>query len=335
MANEIEVEMMKTLKAMQEQMNKQATSNVEKPQNEWTVAEEPFKTELSTEDVNKKAGYEDLITKPSTSKEVKPSMKIFETGTVLDKLFVDAKKKSLGGIPNGIQMGVTGIAGSGKSILIGEVAIKSAAKGIKTLLVTAEDIFIARNSDRFDLQARLMAMAKELGLAWDTIKDNLLVMDVVANAELRDWSTFVDVYRYIVEQNKIQVVLFDSVTVLEAYRGSLKYRIMELCRFGQTRGITSIYINQRVDEDMDKYNMAGGIGIAHGLDATVIVDFGRLYYGDQIDDLKGKRGELSRFIRVMDCRMSGFVREHIGMEVTSAGLLRTLPDGDAILANYK
>ncbi|NIW11039.1 MAG: hypothetical protein GWN33_11080, partial [Gammaproteobacteria bacterium] len=94
------------------------------------------------------------------------------------------------------------------------------------------------------------------------IKENLFVLDTVFYPELRDWNTFAETYRYAVQKEKIELAIIDSVTVLEAYRGALKYRVMELARYNQLHGVTALYINQRSAEHWDTYDMAGGIGLA-------------------------------------------------------------------------
>ncbi|OYT47016.1 hypothetical protein B6U79_04780 [Candidatus Bathyarchaeota archaeon ex4484_231] len=150
------------------------------------------------------------------------------------------------------------------------------------------------------------------------------MLDTVAYPELREWSTFAETYRYVVEKEKIELAIIDSVTVLEAYRGALKYRVMELARYNQMHGVTALYVNQRSAETWDSYDMAGGIGLAHNLDGTILVDYGRIYWQDQQIDLEAKRGEFVRIARVLDCRMCNFERRRIRVDITSDGFLRAL-----------
>ena len=148
------------------------------------------------------------------------------------------------------------------------------------------------------------------------------MIDTVMFPELLNWDTFAEVYRYVVEKENIDLAIIDSVTVLESYRGALKYRVMELARHNQKKGVTCIYVNQRGKESWDTYEMAGGIGLAHNLDGTIIVDYGRVYWQDQQMDLEVKRGEFVRIARVLDCRMCNFKRDRIRIEITKEGLLR-------------
>jgi len=116
---------------------------------------------------------------------------------------------------------------------------------------------------------------------------------------------------------------FDSITVLETYRGALKYRVLELCRYNQQKGITAIYVNQRGSEKHDSYEMAGGIGLPHNFDGTVIIDYCTVYYNEEMKRQLGvKRGEFVRFARVLGCRLSGFIRDYIRVRITKDGFLR-------------
>jgi hypothetical protein len=70
--------------------------------------------------------------------------------------------------------------------------------------------------------------------------------------------------------------------------------------------------------------MAGGIGLAHNLDGTIIIDYGRVYWQDQQIDLASNRGEFVRISRVLDCRICNFERRRIRVEITSDGFLKVL-----------
>lgn len=293
---------------------------------EWSLAEAPMETDISLVDDVGLADYEVLISHADDITETRKKLTGHPTGTLLDDLFLDHEGKSIGGLPKTAQMAMTGLAGSGKSILISEIALKSAAKKQKTLLVTSEDVF-KTSSERFDLQARLMTKAEILELDWPTIQDNLFVLDAVSNSDLRQWKSFAETYRYAAMKHNIKLSLIDSVTMLEDRRGQLKYKLMELCRFNQENGITMVAVNQRTKEDWDKYEMAGGHAIAHAVDGTILVDYGKTYHPDQVAEL-GKRGTFVRMVRVMDCRLCNFVRTRIPIEITKNGFIRRLERTD-------
>ena len=287
------------------------------PADEWELATKPMKAEIETEEEKLSA----FVLKPDEAVEAKKPLVGLPTGTFLDSLFLTSEGTPLNGIPICGQFAITGLPGAGKSILVEEIAIRVAASGRKVLYATAEDIWKSQ-TPRFDLQSRMKQKADILGLDWNKIRENLFILDTVAFPELRDWNVFAETYRYVAEKEKIELAIIDSVTVLEAYRGALKYRVMELARYNQLHGITGLFVNQRSAETWDSYDMAGGIGLAHNLDGTIIVDYGRVYWQDQQHDLQASRGEFVRIARVLDCRICNFVRRRIRIDINSDGFVR-------------
>jgi KaiC/GvpD/RAD55 family RecA-like ATPase len=297
----------------------EAMKSVRAPADEWELATKPMTTKIE----EGKEKLSALVLRPDEAVEAKKPLLGFPTGTFIDQLFLTPDGKSLGGIPICGQFAITGLPGAGKSILVEEIAVRVAASGRKVLYATAEDTWKSA-TPRFDLQSRLKQKADILGLDWNKIRENLFVLDTVAYPELRDWNTFAETYRFVAEKEKIELAIIDSVTVLESYRGALKYRVMELARYNQVHGITALYVNQRSSEVWDSYDMAGGIGLAHNLDGTIIVDYGRVYWYDQQVDLGVDRGEFVRIVRVLDCRMCNFERRRIRVDITKDGFLRAI-----------
>jgi len=297
----------------------EAVKGARTPTDEWELATKPMKTEIERKEEKLSA----LILRPDEAAEAKKPLMGLPTGTFIDYMFITAEGKPLNGLPVVGQFALTGLPGAGKSILVEEIAVKVAGAGRKVLFATAEDTWKSV-TPRFDLQSRLKQKAEILRLDWRNVMENLFVLDTVAFSELLDWNTFAETYRYVVEKEKIELAIIDSVTVLEAYRGALKYRVMELARYNQLHGVTSLYVNQRSVEMWDTYEMAGGIGLAHNLDGTILVDYGRVYWQDQQVDLEAKRGEFVRIARVLDCRMCNFERRRIRIDITSDGFVKAL-----------
>jgi len=295
----------------------EAVKTTKAPTDEWELATKPMKTEIERKE-EKLSGF---VLRPDEAVKAEKPLIGLPTGTFIDSLFLTPEGKSLNGIPICGQFAITGLPGAGKSILVEEIAIRVAASGRKVLYATAEDVWKSA-TPRFDLQSRMKQKADILALDWDVIRKNLFVLDTVAYPELRNWSTFAETYRYVVEKEGVELAIIDSVTVLEAYRGALKYRVMELARYNQLHGITGLFVNQRSAEKWDTYDMAGGIGLAHNLDGTIIVDYGRVYWIDQQVDLQVNRGEFVRIARVLDCRICNFERRRIRIEITSEGFVR-------------
>ena len=311
-------EVEKLMKAMAKTIA-DAMKTAQTPPDEWELATKPMATKIE----RKEEKLSSLVLTPDAAPEAKKPLLGFPTGTFIDNFFLTPEGKSLNGVPICGQFAITGLPGAGKSIIVEEIAVRVAASGRKVLFATAEDTWKSA-TPRFDLQSRLKQKADILGLDWNKIRENLFVLDTVAYPELRDWNTFAETYRYVAEKEKIELALIDSVTVLEAYRGALKYRVMELARYNQVNGITALYVNQRSSEVWDSYDMAGGIGLAHNIDGTIIVDYGRIYWQDQQIDLAVSRGDFIRISRVLDCRMSNFERRRIKIDITPDGFLRAL-----------
>jgi len=297
----------------------EAVKGARTPADEWELATKPMKTEIE----RKEEKLSSLVLRPDAAAEAKKPLMGLPTGTFLDYLFITPEGKPLNGLPIVGQFAITGLPGAGKSILVEEIAVRVAGTGRKVLYATAEDTWKSV-TPRFDLQSRLKQKAEILKLDWRKVMENLFVLDTVVFPELREWNTFAETYRYVVESEKIELAIVDSVTVLEAYRGALKYRVMELARYNQLHGVTGLYVNQRSVEMWDTYEMAGGIGLAHNLDGTIVVDYGRVYWQDQQVDLEAKRGEFVRIARVLDCRMCNFERRRLRIDITPDGFIKPL-----------
>ena len=315
---EVAPEVESVMKAMAKTLA-EAMRGARAPSDEWELATRPMKTEIERKEEKLSA----LVLRPDAAPEAKKPLIGLSTGTFIDQLFLTPEGETLNGVPICGQFAITGLPGAGKSILVEEIAVRMAADGRKVLYATAEDTWKSA-TPRFDLQSRLKQKADILGLDWSKIMENLYVLDTVLYPDLRDWSTFAETYRYVVERERIELAIIDSVTVLEAYRGALKYRVMELARYNQLHGVTGLYVNQRSAERWDSYDMAGGIGLAHNLDGTLIVDYGRIYWEDQKVDLEANRGEFVRIARVLDCRMCNFERRRIRIDITPEGFIRAL-----------
>jgi len=298
----------------------EAMMGAREPADEWEMAVKPMKTEIKKREEEKLSKF---VLQPDMAPEAKKPLVGLATGTFLDLLFLTPEGEPLNGVPICGQLAITGLPGAGKSVLVEEIAVRVAADGKRVLFATAEDTWRSA-TPRFDLQSRLKQKADILKLDWERIRENLFVLDTVMYPELRDWSTFAETYRYVSEREAIELAIVDSVTVLESYRGALKYRVMELARYNQLHGITGLYVNQRSEERWDSYDMAGGIGLAHNLDGTIIVDYGRIYWEDQQVDLGVGRGEFVRIARVLDCRMCNFERRRIRIDITPQGFITAL-----------
>jgi len=267
----------------------------------------------------------EFIINPNVSLGERPnkSEEGFKTYTFLDKMFLNVIGVSLDGLPFASNAILTGLPNSGKTLLVMEVALRVAESGKKVAYVTSEKIFRVDNA-RYDLESQMREMAGTLNLDWLKIVDNLFVIDTVKFAKLRDWTNFISTYRSLVELKKIDLVLIDSMTLLEEARGALKYRVLELMRYNQTHGLTSIMINQRAIEEADTLAMAGGIALSYAVDVVMALDYKKVSSWDaQIKlDTGAKQSETVNFFRVLKCSLSKFDAHYKAYEITQQGQVK-------------
>lgn len=278
---------------------------------------EPFATELKAKEV--------FFTKPNADdSEHQKSLTGFHTWTFLDLLFIiDKDGRKLEGIPFGTNSLLTGLPNSGKSIL-GEEIVLRIAQERKVCYVLSEEAFRA-NSARYDLETRMKVKVKILGLDWAKIQSNLYVVDIVMNAELRDWHSFVQTYRNLVENEKVEFLLIDSMTLLEDSRGQLKMRVLELMRYNQVHGITAILINQRGIDEPDGLAMAGGVSLSHIVDLVLIMDYKKVSSWDsqlKLDIPDAKQGQMVNFFRILKCRVCRYNASYINYEISKDGFVK-------------
>lgn len=263
---------------------------------------------------------QNLLTIKPNDATTKTDVKVFQSGTELDNFFLDSDGKQRQGIPISAQIGIVGLPDSGKSILVQKIALKMANYNKKVLFIPNEDIWSTDNA-RFDLQSRMKLLANALGLDWEKIKENLYVFDTITHSQLRDWETLVSTYRYLVEHEKIEVLIIDSLTLLEDYRGALKSRLAEFIRYNQLHGITAFYVSQRSTEEADQFGMAGGISLSHLLDTVFALDYKKLSSWDATikQDTNAKQGETIRFIRCLKNRMGRFDSRYWRVTISKDG----------------
>ena len=267
----------------------------------------------------------DLLTTRPNDDKPKTDVKVFQSGTELDKFFLTSDEKPRNGVPISAQIGIVGLPDSGKSILVQKIALKLANAGKKVVFIPNEDIWATEN-DRFDLQSRMRLLAKALNVDWEKVKANLFVFDTITHSQLREWETLVGTYRVLVEQEKVEFLIIDSLTLLEDYRGALKSRLAEFIRYNQLHGVTAFYVSQRSIEEADQFAMAGGISLSHLLDTVFTLDYKKAWSGDAElkMDTGAKQGEIVRFIRCLKNRIGRFDARYWRVQISKDGEISAL-----------
>lgn len=236
---------------------------------------------------------------------------------------LDGKFEGIQGIPINSNMILTGLPSSGKSLLCMQLALNLASSGVRVCYVTSEEIFKSE-AGRYSLEARMAEKAKLLEQTCMTnIKKCLFVIDTVKNAELREWVNFVGEYRRLVANQKIEFLIIDSITMLEDNRTQMKNRLLDLTRFNQTHGVTSIMINQRSVEESDNMAMAGGLALSHIVDIVMVMDYKKLWSNDgQMKlDMNAKQGDVVYFFRILKCRLCKCDNHYFQYKINDKGII--------------
>ena len=264
----------------------------------------------------------DLFTIKPQEATIKKTLTSIKTGTFLDLMFLDNEGKEIG-LPMGTNMLLSGLPSSGKSLYIREVVLRLAEMGIKVVLATSEEIWRS-DSERYDLETRFIDITKTLGLDWSKIKDNLIILDLVKFSELREFETFIGVYRTLVEHDGVKFLAIDSLSMLEDSRGMVKSRLTDLCRYNQKNSVTSIIIVQRTTEDADGMNLSGGLALSHICDVLGELDYKRLssWDGNLKVDTGVAQGQIAYFFKIQKCRICRYDARYKKYTITSDGLVR-------------
>jgi predicted ATP-dependent serine protease len=207
-----------------------------------------------------------------------------------------------------------------------EIVLRVASAGVPVCFVTSEEIF-KTDSGRYSLEARMLERAKKLELNIEVIKKHLFIIDTVKHTELREWFNFVGEYRRLVANQKIQLLIVDSLTMLEDSRTQMKNRLLDLTRFNQTHGVTAIMINQRAVEEADNLSMAGGIALSHIVDTVMVMDYKKVSSWDgqlKMDIPTAKQGQEVKFFRILKNRLGKFNGKYIAYEITDDGLIKEI-----------
>lgn len=243
---------------------------------------------------------------------------------ILTFTFLDSMFEGIKGIPLNSNNLLTGLPSSGKSLFCMEVVLRMASSGVPVCYVTSEEIFKSE-AGRYAIESRMLERAKTMGLSLENIKKNLYIIDTVKHSELREWVNFVGEYRRLVENKKIKMVIIDSITMLEDNRVQMKNRLLDLSRYNQTHGVTSILINQRSVEEADNMAMAGGIALSHIVDSVMVLDYKKVSSWDgqlKLDIPDVKQGQQINFFRILKSRLCKFDARYFAYEITTDGIVK-------------
>ena len=248
------------------------------------------------------------------------------TGTKLDEMFYTVAydersgkyvKRPLGGIPYLSVINVTGIPDTGKSVLAEQFAVYQAARNYPVLFVTVE-------SPAHFLYATLKQKATVMGLNFENVEKNMIIVDASQEVELREnLSALLDTMSYAIKKKNTKNVVIDSITGLYEHREVLARQIVrQIFNFLKKWNQTALLVSQkRSSQSSETAEAAGGLAVAHIVDGTIVMDK-EVITSKWASTLYRKNiGEVVRTIRIDGCRLAPHSTETYVFEITDTGLI--------------
>ncbi len=270
--------------------------------------------------------HEELVYELAELKDKAPRIFGIPTGTKLDEMFYTVQydekkdtyvKKPLGGIPHLAVINVTGIPDTGKSLLAEQFAVYQAARNYPVLFVTVE-------SPANFLYSALKQKAQVLGLDFESVERNMIIIDASQTVELReDVGALLDTMAYAIKKKNTKNVVIDSITGLYEHREVLARQIVrQIFNFLKKWNQTALLVSQkRSSQSSESAEAAGGLAVAHIVDGTIVMDKEVIMSKWAASLYKRKIGEVVRTIRIDGCRLVPHASETYLFEITDTGLI--------------
>ncbi len=270
--------------------------------------------------------HEELVYELTELRDKAPRIFGIPTGTKLDEMFYTVQydekkdtyvKKPLGGIPHLAVINVTGIPDTGKSLLAEQFAVYQAARNYPVLFVTVE---LPANF----LYSALKQKAQVLGLDFESVERNMIIIDASQNVELREnMNSLLDTMAYAIKKKNTKNVVIDSITGLYEHREVLARQIVrQIFNFLKKWNQTALLVSQkRSSQSSETAEAAGGLAVAHIVDGTIVMDKEVIMSKWAASLYKRKIGEVVRTIRIDGCRLVPHASETYLFEITDTGLI--------------
>ncbi len=254
-----------------------------------------------------------------------PELKGVPTGiSGLDDLFFKVEieegkpvRKPLGGIPEYAVVNLTGMPDTGKSLMVEQFTIKQASLGQKVCFVTVE-------SPASFVAAGLRQRAAAMGVDFEEVEDNIILIDAASNARLRDdIPTMLDTLAYVYRTYHCHRTVIDSITGLYESKEMLARSVVRaFFNFMKKWYQTAIFVSQkRSGHDELSAEAAGGYAVGHIVDCTMVLSKEILLSASRARLFKKEVGDILRLFRIDGCRLCGHdTRLHL-MEINELGLV--------------
>lgn len=220
------------------------------------------------------AGLDADIIRPATFTDLVRTQDAVRTGSVLDRLVLSEAGEALGGVPKGCTMAFVGPPGKGKTRTALSMLSRAARDGMKVAFVVAEEGFHnAAESGRDDLCSRLV----KIGMAAtgiddvETFRTEVLERFYVLESQYhkgQTWDDFISKYRYLVEKADIDLVVIDSLNMLDPTKHRTADNLSALKTYNHEKGVTAVCIGQIKDTGLP----VGGEALMHTADAVFLIE---------------------------------------------------------------
>ncbi|WP_457569268.1 KaiC domain-containing protein [Desulfurobacterium sp.] len=261
--------------------------------------------------------------------EKAPELRGVPTGVKgLDDLFFTVEwkegkpvKKPLGGIPEYCVVNLTGMPDTGKSLIAEQFTIKQASLGQKVCFITVE-------SPASFVAASLKERATAMGVEFEKIENNIILIDAASNSRLRDdIPTMLDTLAYVYRTYKAHRTVIDSITGLFESKEMLARSVVRaFFNFMKKWYQTAIFVSQkRSGHEELSAEAAGGYAVGHIVDCTMVLSKEIVLSKTKAQNYKVEFGDIVRLFRIDGCRMCGHdTRIHL-MNITELGLVEIGP----------
>jgi len=172
--------------------------------------------------------------------------------------------------------------------------------------------------------AGLRERALAMGVNFDDIEDNIILIDAASNSRLRDdIPTMLDTLAYVYRTYHCHRTVIDSITGLYESKEMLARSVVRaFFNFMKKWYQTAIFVSQkRSGHDELSAEAAGGYAVGHIVDCSMVLSKEVLLSQSRAKSFKKELGDIVRLFRIDGCRMCGHdTRLHL-MEINDLGLV--------------
>jgi len=169
--------------------------------------------------------------------------------------------------------------------------------------------------------------AKYLGLDFDQISKNIIVIDASENTELReDPRALMDTMAYVIRKKRTSNVVIDSITGLYEHKEMMARQIVrQFFNFLKRWKQTALFVSQkRSAQGAETSEAAGGLAVAHIVDGSIVMDKKIIDSKWEMSLYNMPLGSVLRTIRIDGCRLTGHDTRTWVFEISEGGTINII-----------